>query len=257
VAGPLVAGGKMKLNAIIVDDEPFARETLKAALENFPDIEILAECVNGFEAVQAVQKHQPQLLFLDIQMPKLDGLDVVELLGKDAPFVIFVTSYDEYALKAFEAEALDYILKPVKAERLAKTIQRVRERMRAQQVQPMEQLIDKHRDSMGPLDRVLIRNGYDVVIIPAQEIVYFEAEDDYVKVYTAEGKSFLKSERMSKLEKMLDPRNFCRIHRSFILNIEYIKKIEPYTKDNKVAILKTGQRLSISRSGYTRLMELL
>ncbi|MCP5045672.1 MAG: response regulator transcription factor [bacterium] len=245
------------ITAIIVDDEPLGIESLKQALEGFEDIDIIEECHNGFEAVQAVQRLKPHLLFLDIQMPKLDGFDVIELLGNEAPFIIFVTSYDEYALRAFEAEALDYLLKPVQPQRLQKAIQRVREKVQAESFQPFETLIEKHQDSMGPLTRILIRNGYDVVIIPAREVVYIEAQDDYVKVYAKDGKSYLKSERMSRLEKMLDPRSFCRIHRSYILNIDYLKKIEPYSKDSRLAILTNGGKLTISRTGYNRLMELL
>lgn len=245
------------IKAIIVDDEELARESLKKALGAIGGIEIIDECRNGFEAVQAVNRQKPDILFLDIQMPKLDGFDVVELLGSDAPFIIFVTSYDEYALKAFEAEALDYILKPAKPERLQKTVDRVREQLKlAAAPHPTETFIDKHRHSTGPLSRVLIRNGSDVLIIPVEDIIYFEAQDDYVKVYTGD-KAHLKTERMSRLEKMLDPQYFCRVHRSYILNIGFLKKIEPYTKDSRIAILKTGQRLPISRSGYNRLMELL
>ena len=245
------------IKAIIVDDEALARESLKTALEPFEDIDIIEQCANGFEAVQAVQRLQPDLVFLDVRMPKLDGFDVVELLGNDAPFIIFVTSYDEYAPRAFEAEALDYLLKPVKAERLEKAVERVRERFQLKNSQPFENLIDKHRDFLGPLTRILIRNGTEVVIIPVNDVIYLEARDDYVKVYTRQGKSYLKSERMTRLEKMLDPQYFCRIHRSYILNINSLKKIEPYSKDSRLAILENGQRLPISRGGYTRLMELL
>jgi len=245
------------IKAIIVDDEALARESLKTALEPFEDIDVIDQCTNGFEAVQAVQRLQPDLVFLDVRMPKLDGFDVVELLGKDAPFVIFVTSYDEYALRAFEAEALDYLLKPVKAERLQKAVERVRERFQMKNSQPFENLIDKHRDFLAPLTRILIRNGIDVVIIPVNDVIYLEAQDDYVKVYNRQGKSYLKSERMSRLERMLDPQYFCRIHRSFILNINFLKKIEPYSKDSRLAILENGKRLPISRTGYTRLIELL
>jgi len=249
------------MTAIIVDDEALARESLKGALESIGGIDIIRECSNGFEAVQAVHELTPDLVFLDIQMPRLDGFDVVELLGKETPFIIFVTSYDEYALRAFEAEALDYLLKPVKPERLLKAIdrvRRVREQVQAEVARPFETLIDRHRDSLGPLNRVLIRSGTDVVILPVGDIIYFEAQDDYVRIYThKEGKSYLKNERMTHLEKLLDLRNFCRIHRSYIINIAFLKKIEPYTKDSRLAILQGGQKLPISRSGYTRLMELL
>jgi len=246
-----------QINTIIVDDEPLARQSLEDALNPFDDIRIQARCANGFEAVKAVQEHRPHLLFLDIQMPRLDGFDVVELLGKEVPLIVFVTSYDEYALKAFEAQALDYILKPVQHRRLEKAIQQVRERVRQNQEQPYETFIENHRDTMVPLDRILIRNGYDVVIIPVKEIDYIEAQDDYIKIYTKDGKSYLKSERMNRLEETLDARTFCRIHRSYILNIDSLKKIEPYTKDSRIAILQNGTRLNISRSGYAKLMELL
>lgn len=246
-----------EIKAIIVDDEELARESLKTALEPFGDIHIIEECANGFEAVQAVQRSKPDLVFLDIRMPKLDGFDVVELLEKDTPFIIFVTSYDEYALRAFEAEALDYILKPVKAERLQKTVERVREQFQMKNSQPFETLIAKHRDFSAPLSRILIRCGVEVVIIPVKDVIYLEAQDDYVKVYTGQGKSYLKSERMARLEKMLDPQYFCRIHRSYILNIDYLKKIEPYTKDSRLAVLENGKRLPISRKGYNHLIELL
>lgn len=241
------------ITVLIVDDEPLARESLRTALQEFEDVDVLQECANGFEAVQAVQKLKPDLLFLDIQMPKLDGFDVVELLGKEAPLIVFVTSYDEYALRAFEAEALDYILKPVKSQRLQKSIQRVRQQVKID----FEPLIEKHRDSMAPLNRILIRSGYDVIIIPTKDIVYLEAQDDYVKIHTREGKSFLKSQRMSTLEKTLDSTSFCRIHRSYIMNIEFLKKIEPYSKDSRLAKLQNGARLPISRAGYTRLSQLL
>jgi len=246
------------INVIIVDDEALARESLKQTLERFDDIKIIEECANGFEAVQAVHRLKPDLIFLDIQMPKLDGFDVVELLEKETPLIIFVTSYDEYALRAFEAEALDYLLKPVKPERLQKAVERVREQFQLKNSQPFETLIDKHRNFQAPLSRILIRYGTDVFIILVNDIIYFEAQDDYVKVYTHEqGKSYLKYERMSHLENMLDPQYFCRIHRSYIININFLKKIEPYSKDSRLAIMENGKKLPISRAGYNRLMELL
>jgi len=246
-----------QMKAIIVDDEELARQSLKNALESFPDICIVEECANGFEAVQAVQRVKPDILFLDIQMPKLDGFDVVELLGKDTPSVVFVTSYDEYALRAFETEAIDYVLKPVKQDRLQKTIERLREQFKRNHPPEFESLIDKHRTNLAPVNRVLIRNAIDVVILPVDDIIYFEAEDDYVRVHTLGGKSYLKTDRMANLEQLLDRRNFCRIHRSYLLNISYLMKIEPYNKDSRLAILKTGQRLPISRAGYNILIELL
>ncbi|MCP4158357.1 MAG: response regulator [bacterium] len=246
------------IKAVIVDDEALARDSLRDAIKDF-DIEVVAECGNGFEAVTAVQEFHPDVIFLDVRMPRLDGFDVVELLGKDAPFIIFVTSFDEYAVRAFEAEALDYILKPVKPERLKKPLERLRAqlgKLDSKESQPMETLLHRHRDQMAPLSRVLIRAGTDVVIVPVKDILYIEAQDDYVKIYT-ENKSYLKSEGLSRLEKTMDPHSFCRIHRSYLLNIESLKKIEPYSKDSRLAILNNGKKLPISRTGYTRLMEFL
>jgi two-component system LytT family response regulator len=247
---------KNKIKAIIVDDEALARESLREALLPFEDIEIIHQCANGFEAVQAIQQRKPDLVFLDIQMPRLDGFDVVELLGQEAPAIIFVTAYDEYALRAFEAEALDYLLKPVSSKRLEKSVERVRERLRTRVPQEMDRFIAHHQEQMAPLTRLLIRDGIDIFILPVEEIMYIEAREDYVRIYTEE-RAYLKADRMTNLEGKLDSRNFCRIHRSYILNTGFLAKIEPYSKDSRVAKLKNGKTLPISRSGYNRLLELL
>jgi two-component system, LytTR family, response regulator len=249
------------IKAIIVDDEALARDSLRSALAEFADIEIINECVNGFDAVQEVHRSRPDLMFLDIQMPRLDGFDVVELLGKEAPFIIFVTAYDEYALRAFEAAALDYLLKPVNRKRLQMSIARVREKLISRtdslrESTGMERFIDQHREHLAPLGRVLIRDGSAVHIIPVEDIIYFEAEEDYVRIHTGE-RTYLKLDSMANLESKLDPRNFCRVHRSILLNIAYLVKIEPHSKDSRIAKLKNGKILPISRSGYNRLMELL
>lgn len=247
---------KNKIRAIVVDDEQLGREALKEVLSEINAVEVVAECTNGFEAVQEVHKQKPDLVFLDIQMPKLDGFDVVELLGDDAPIIVFVTAYDEYALRAFEAAALDYLVKPVQPERLERTLQRVREGMEVKQSQPVAKLINDHQNEMAPLSRILIRDGMEVFIIPSEDIIYIEAQDDYVMIYTDE-RSYLKYDRMNKLEKTLDPQYFCRIHRSYLINVRYLKKIEPYSKDSRLAIMQNDQKLPISRAGYNRLLELL
>jgi two-component system LytT family response regulator len=245
-----------KIRAIVVDDEQLGREALKEVLSEIDAVEVVAECNNGFEAVQEVHKQKPDLVFLDIQMPKLDGFDVVELLGDDAPIIVFVTAYDEYALRAFEAAALDYLVKPVQPERLERTLQRVREGLQGKKSQPVAKLINHHQSEMAPLSRILIRDGMEVFIIPSEDIIYIEAQDDYVMVYTTE-RSHLKYDRMNKLEKTLDPQYFCRIHRSYLINVRYLKKIEPYSKDSRLAIMQNNQKLPISRAGYNRLLELL
>ncbi|MEN8154821.1 MAG: LytTR family DNA-binding domain-containing protein [Acidobacteriota bacterium] len=245
-----------KLKVIIVDDEMLARESLRTILTTMDNIEIAGECENGFEAVKSVQELSPDLVFLDIQMPKLDGFDVLELLGDETPAIIFVTAFDEYALKAFEAQAIDYLLKPVKPERLIKAVDRVRRGLKEEVKGEMDRLVLDHKEQNLPLSRILIRDGANVSIIRTNDIVYIEACDDYVKFHT-EDKYYMKSERMGNLEKRLDPRTFCRIHRSFFININYLTKIEPYSKESRIAKLRNGKTLPVSRKGYSRLMELL
>jgi len=244
------------IKAIIVDDEALSREALRNALAGYNDVELLQECPNGIEGLQAIQKHSPDVVFLDIQMPKLDGFDVVELLGDNEPVIVFVTAHDDYALQAFEAQAMDYLLKPVNKERLKKTIERLRIRLQSSNDQSLKKLVVSHQNQQAPLTRILIRDGMNVSIIPTEDIIYIEASDDYVTLFTLR-ESYLKYDRMSRLEQMLDPQYFCRIHRSYILNIKYLQKIEPYTKDSRVAILNNGVSLPISRSGYSRLNNFL
>lgn len=245
-----------RIKAVIVDDEPLARLSLKKALEEFEHIDILQECSNGFEAVQVVHSIQPDVLFLDIQMPKLDGFDVVELLGHEAPIIVFVTAYDEYAIKAFETQALDYLMKPVQHDRLAKTLEKINKLIAHNDFPPIDKLIETHRKDAAPLTRILVRDRSNVHILPVEEVMYIEAQDDYIEIHTTKG-SYLKNERISNLEEALDENQFCRIHRSYIMNIEYLSKIEPHTKDSKLAILKNGRNLPISRSGYSKLSALL
>ena len=245
-----------KIYSLIVDDEPLAREALKEVLLQCEDVEIVGECSNGFEAIKDVQIKKPHLIFLDIQMPKLDGFDVVELLGNEPPFIIFVTAYDEYAIRAFETHALDYLVKPVRLDRLQRSLDRVREKMNLKTPQSTENFLQSHQKQLIPISRILVRYGVDVFIIPVEDVSHFQAQDDYVKIYTAE-RSYLKLERMNNLERILDPQIFCRIHRSHILNINYLSKIEPYSKDSKKAILKNKVSLPISRSGYNQLMKLI
>jgi two-component system LytT family response regulator len=244
-----------KIRSLVVDDEALARQALKDVLSQLDNIEIVGECSNGFEVVKEVEEKKPDLIFLDIQMPKLDGFDVVELLGEESPFIIFVTAYDEYAIRAFETHALDYLMKPVRAERLQQALDRVREQMKLKIPQTTNVLIQSHKSQFIPVSRILVRHGLDIFIIPVEEITHIQAEDDYVRIFTSE-KSYLKQERMNRLEQTLDPRTFCRIHRSYILNINYLSKIEPHSKDSKVAILKNKTFLPISRSGYDQLMKL-
>jgi len=245
-----------KKRVLIVDDEPLAREALAMALSEFENIEIIGECADGFAAVKSIKEHKPDIVFLDIQMPKLDGFDVLELLEDDPPFIVFVTAHDEYALKAFESYALDYILKPVSPDRLRKTFIKINERLQEKTSQPVGELLADRQSQIIPLTRILLRDRARVYIIPVEDILYFEAQDDYVAIYTQD-KTYLKKETLSHLEKLLDDRLYIRIHRSYILNINYLNKIEPYTKDSRIAILKNGKTLPVSRSGYQLVLRLM
>ena len=243
------------LRIVIVDDEPLARAVLHEYAAAEPGVQIVAECANGFEAVKAVADLKPDLVLLDVQMPKLDGFEVLELLGREQP-VVFVTAYDQYALRAFEVHAVDYLLKPFAAERFQEAIGRARERLRAKAATPIEDLVRDARPRTGPAERVLIRDGAHVHVLPVDRIDYVEAQDDYV-AFKSEGKQYLKDQTLAAVEATLDPARFVRIHRSFILNVDRISKVELYAKDSRMAILRDGTRLPVSRAGYARLSQWL
>jgi two-component system LytT family response regulator len=245
------------LRVAIVDDEPPARDALREYLAAVPGVEIVAECANGFEAVRAVANHHPDLLLLDVQMPKLDGFEVLALVGRETA-VIFTTAYDEYALRAFEVHAIDYLLKPFGPERLHEALDRARERLARAPAPgpPAADLATAARPPGAWLSRIVIRDGAEVHVVPIDAVDYVEAQDDYIAVRTA-GRSLLKEQTMGELERQLDPRRFVRIHRSFLLNLDRLARIEPTGKDSRMAILRDGRRLPVSRSGYARLQELL
>ena len=243
------------LSAVIVDDEELARAVLREYLSAHPEIRIVAECSNGFETVKAVAELKPDLLFLDIQMPKLDGFEVLELIGR-GPAVIFVTAYDQFALRAFEVHAVDYLLKPFTPERLSEALERARQRLGRDDAVPVEALVKQARETRKPLERILVKDGSKVHVIPVEKIDYIEAQDDYVGI-KAGGKIYLKQDTMAELETLLDPERFKRIHRSYILNIERLVRLEPYAKDSRVAVLVDGTQLPVSRTGYARLKPLL
>ncbi|MGB7583453.1 MAG: LytTR family transcriptional regulator DNA-binding domain-containing protein [Terriglobales bacterium] len=243
-----------KTRAVIVDDEELARQMLREFLAGHREIEVAAECANGFEAVKAVTELKPDLIFLDIQMPKLDGFEVLELIGTDRA-VVFVTAYDEYAIRAFEIHAVDYLLKPFGAERFEIALQRARQRLGGKLPAPTE-LSSSARPPSQPLERIVVRDGTRVFIIPVNKLDYAEAQDDYVALATG-GKKHLKQQTISSLEGTLDPSRFLRIHRSYIVNLERVTKVEPYRKDNHLVVLSDGTQLPVSRSGYARLREFL
>ena len=243
------------LRVIIVDDEPLARVVVREYLKAHPGVDVVAECGNGFEAVKAVTELSPDLMFLDIQMPKLDGFEVLDLIGRSVP-VVFTTAYDDYALRAFEVHAVDYLLKPFNEQRFAEALSRAQARILAKETLPVEDLVAAARPRTGPLERVLIRDGAQVHVIPVERIDYVEAQDDYV-CFKADGKDYLKDQTMAAVEAVLDPARFVRVHRSYLLNIERIGRVELYAKDSRVAILRDGRRLPVSRAGYARLARLL
>jgi len=243
------------LRVVVVDDEPLARAVVREYVAAHPGVEVVAECANGFEAVKAVSELSPDLMFLDVQMPKLSGFEVLELVGRSVP-VIFTTAYDQYALNAFEVHAIDYLLKPFSAERFAEALTRARARLAAREDMPVEALVDGIRTKQTPLERVLIRDGSKVHVLPIEKIDYVEAQDDYV-AFHSDGKSYLKDQTLAAVEGLLDPARFVRIHRSYLLNIERIARVELYAKDSRVAILRDGAKLPVSRAGYARLAKLL
>ncbi len=237
-----------RLKVILVDDEAPARMVLREYLDADPTIEVLAECGNGFDAVRAVAELHPDVLLLDVQMPRLDGFEVMELVGRDT-VVIFVTAHDEYAIKAFDIHAVDYLLKPVAQERLQHALTRARQRLAA----PPPPL---RRPAGSQPARIVVRSGAEVHVIPLDRLDFVEAQDDYIALHTS-GRVLLKEQTLSDLEARLDPRRFVRIHRSYLLNLDRLAGLEPTGRDSRVAVLRDGTRLPVSRSGYGRLEALL
>jgi two-component system LytT family response regulator len=243
-----------KLTAIVVDDEELARAVIREMLRAHPEIVVLGECGNGFEAVKMVSEKKPDLLFLDIQMPKLDGFEVLELIDSEIA-VIFATAYDQHALRAFEVHAVDYLLKPVAPDRFEGALERAKQRLGAP-APPVAELAAAAREPGHYAERIVVKDGTRVHIIPVAKLDYVEAQDDYVALASL-GKKHLKQQTISGVEAVLDPKNFLRIHRSYIVNLERVSKVEPYGKDSHVAILSDGARLPVSRAGYARLRTVL
>jgi two-component system LytT family response regulator len=240
--------------ALIVDDEELARHVIREFLQSHAEIEIAAECANGMEAVKAVAEHQPNLIFLDVQMPKLTGFDVLELIGTDVP-VIFVTAYDQYAMRAFDVHAVDYLLKPIGRERFDAAVHRAKNRL-GEKMPAATELAAAARLPQQFIERLVVKDGTKVTLIPVGKLDYAEAQDDYVALAT-QGKKHLKQQTIAGLEACLNPADFVRIHRSYIVNLERVVRIEPYAKESRIAILTDGARLPVSRAGYARLKALL
>jgi len=242
------------IKTILIDDEPLARAIIREYIESFPQLEIVQECGDGFEGLKAIMQHKPQLIFLDVQMPKINGFEMLELI-EDAPAVIFVTAFDEYAIKAFESHAIDYLLKPFSRERFSKAVEKFIEQSE-KNIKQAPALPDSMTLSPQQSQRVVVKTAGKIKIIPVEDIQYLEAADDYVRIQTKEG-GFLKNRTMAHFEKSLDANVFVRTHRSYIVNVQQITRIDPYEKENYVAILKNGAQVAVSKSGYAKLKSVL
>lgn len=243
------------MKVIIIDDEALARSMVKEYLAVHPDIEIVQECNDGFEGIKAIQQHQPDLIFLDIQMPKINGFEMLELI-EQPPAVIFTTAFEEYAIKAFESHAIDYLLKPFSKERFDRAIQKWQQQNQTERKTDTQKLLNTPGLNPTQQNRVVLKDNGKIKIIATTHIHYLEAADDYVKIHTAEG-VFLKNKTMGYFEETLEPQNFIRVHRSYIINVQLITRIEPYEKESHLAILSIGVKLPVSKSGYIKLKQVL
>ena len=243
--------------ALVIDDEPLARMVVLEYLQDFADrIEVLQECGDGFEGLKAIQQHQPDLVFLDVQMPKINGFEMLELV-ENQPSVIFTTAFDEYAIKAFEAHAVDYLLKPFSKDRFNKAVEKYLAQVPApKQNKQTEELLEAVSQSPAQHERIVVKTGTKVKIIPVSDVIYLQADDDYVSVFTQEG-SYLKNKTMNFFEQTLDSRYFVRVHRSYMVAIQQITRIDPYEKDSHLAILKSGAKIPVSKTGYVKLKQVL
>jgi two-component system LytT family response regulator len=246
-----------EVRALVVDDETLARQLMIEHLSKIPNIEVIGQASNGFEAVKLAEELNPEVIFLDIQMPKLSGFEVLELLGERAPAVVFCTAFDEFALRAFEVHAVDYLLKPVEPARLTAAVERVAERLEKRTPQLSAQALSVAARPPGKmLERVLIRHEGRVHVLPMERIDFVEAQDDYLE-FMCGGKRYRKQQTMADLESQIDPTRFVRVHRSFIMNIERLARIDLYGKDSWLAILSDGSKLPMSRTGHAKLKELI
>lgn len=247
----------MKYKVVIIDDEKPARDLIRNFLSAFTEIDIVAECSNGFEGFKAIQELSPDLIFLDVQMPKISGFEMLELLD-EYPAVIFSTAYDEYAIKAFDLSAVDYLLKPYNQNRFNQAVEKAFEKIKAKDSSGKEvkELESVRAELTEYLDRVVVKTGSKISVIPIGKIEYLQADDDYVTIYTAENR-YLKQQTMKYFEANLNPNQFIRVHRSYIVKTDQIVQIEPYEKDSKVVVLRNGKKIKVSKSGLKTLKQAL
>jgi two-component system LytT family response regulator len=247
-----------KLQTLIIEDEELARNLLRSYLKDHPDIEVIGECENGFDGVKAINDKKPDLVFLDIQMPKITGFEMIELLDYK-PQIIFTTAYDQYALKAFELNAVDYLLKPFSKDRMMLAIEKVQHRIQSGEdtAEKLEELTNL-RPGEDFIDRIVVKDRHKIHIITVDKIRYIESLDDYVMIYTYDGRH-MKQKTMKYFETNLDPNNFIRIHRSYIVQVDNIAEIQQYEKESYIVILKdtAKTKLKVSKTGYKRIKEVL
>lgn len=243
------------IRAVLIDDEPLARSIVKEYLQYHPEVEVVQECNDGFEGVKAIMQHQPDLIFLDVQMPKISGFEMLELV-ENPPAVIFTTAFDEYAIKAFENNAVDYLLKPFSRDRFNKAMQRLAEQRHSPAKEVTQSLLETAAALPQQSKRIVVKIAGRIRIIPVDEVHFLESADDYVKIHTKDG-AFIKNRTMSNFEQLLDAQQFVRTHRSYMVNVQYISRIDPYEKENYVAVLKTGEKVPVSKTGYGKLKKVL
>ena len=244
------------MTAVLIDDEPLARMLVKEYLQAFASITVAAECNDGFEGLKAIQQYKPDVVFLDVQMPKINGFEMLELI-EEPPAIIFTTAFDEYAMKAFEAHAVDYLLKPFSQERFNKAVSKLMAQPALLQHQKATDALVHDAPAMpAQADRVVVKIGGKIKIINLAQIQYIEAADDYVKIHTNEG-AFLKNKTMGFYENSLPAASFVRIHRSYLVNIQEITRIDPYEKESHLAILRSGAKIPVSKAGYVKLRSIL
>jgi two-component system, LytTR family, response regulator len=239
------------MRAVIIDDEPLARIIVKEYLQAYPHITIVQECNDGFEGMKAIQEHKPDLIFLDIQMPKINGFEMLELID-EPPLVIFTTAFEEYAIKAFDAHAADYLLKPFSKERFDKAMQKLAQ----QKNNTAKEVVDTALQTTTKSNRVVVKDNGKIKIIPIAQVQYLEAADDYVKIHTVDG-TFLKKQTMQFFEDSLPSAEFIRVHRSYSIHAQLINRIDPHEKDSHLVLLTTGVRLPVSKAGFAKLKDVL
>lgn len=243
------------VTAVLIDDEPLARIIVREYLQSYSNITIVQECNDGFEGLKAIQQLHPDLIFLDIQMPKINGFEMLELV-ENPPAIIFTTAFDEYAIRAFETHAVDYLLKPFSKDRFDKALRKWLDQHEPEAPAPTQSILDTAAESPAQQQRVVVKTAGKIKIIPIEDIHYLEAADDYVKIHTHNG-AFLKNRTMGYFEKVLDPNRFVRTHRSYIINIQQVTRIDPYEKDSHLCVLSSGAQVPVSKAGYVKLRSVL